>query len=163
MRILGIDPGLTHTGWAVIEAPSPNTLSYSMSGHITSTSNHPIGLRLANIYNKLSSVITEYMPDAVALEDIFVNKNSSSSLKLGYARGISLMIPYIHNKEVIEYSATSVKKNVTGNGHASKNQVASMVKFLLPRANFTQADEIDATAVAICHIYHTQGYKRLIK
>ena len=110
--------------------------------------------RLTQIFRGVEAVFDSHMPDAAAVEEIFVNKNPGSTLKLGQARGVALLVPAMRGVEVEEYAANLVKKSVVGTGHAEKRQIALMVKTLLPAANFKSADAADALAIAICHAHH---------
>ena len=160
MRILGIDPGLNKTGWGIIEYHN-NALSYVASGVITSAANLPMAERLCVIDSELSKIIALHKPETSAIEETFINKSGSSSLKLGMARGVAFLAPARAGINVGEYSANHIKKSVVGAGHADKKQIQMMVKVLLPRADFKSADAADALAIAICHA-HNQGIKRKI-
>ena len=152
-RILGIDPGLMHTGWGIIESHA-NQLKFIACGAIHSNATLPIPERLKQLYNGLQEVIALYRPEESAVEETFVNKNAASSLKLGHARGAILLALSLNHLPVKEYSANLVKKSVVGKGHADKTQVAMMVKTLLPTASAKTADAADALAVAITHAHH---------
>lgn len=158
MRILGIDPGLNKTGWGIIEYNN-NALSYVASGVITSAVNLSMAERLCTIDTELSKIIALYKPETSAIEETFINKSGSSSLKLGMARGVAFLAPARAGIDVGEYSANHIKKSVVGAGHADKKQIQMMVKVLLPRADFKSADAADALAIAICHA-HNQEIKR---
>jgi len=148
--ILGIDPGLSNTGWAIIETES-NNLKYVASGTIVTNPKHASSERLTKIYEELSKVISQYKPLEFAIEDSFVNNNALSSLKLGQARGASIIAAGINKLQVFEYAPRLVKKAVVGSGGADKNQVMAMVKLLIPKAQMKNEHEADAIAVAICH------------
>lgn len=152
-RILGIDPGLQHTGWGVIEVIG-NRLSFIASGAIHSKSSEEMSVRLTRIHEELSAVIERHLPHEAAIEETFVNKNPMASLKLGHARGAAILTLGVQRLSVSEYAATLVKKTVTGVGRAEKNQVAMMIGILLPGAKATSPDAFDALAVAICHAQH---------
>lgn len=149
-RIIGIDPGLSKTGWAIIEYSGSN-ISYIASGIIKLSPDKMIAEKLGIIHEKLTQIIAEYKPIIASFEDSFVNSNSASSLKLGQARGAILLTLHLCDIEIYEYSPTYIKKAITGNGRADKGQVAKMVQYLLPKANFKSADESDAIAIAIAH------------
>ena len=102
----------------------------------------------------MARIIAEYRPDEAAVEETFVNKNPTSTLKLGLARGVALLVPALAGLAVHEYPANLVKKSVVGVGHAAKEQVQMMVRRLLPDAMLGSADAADALAVAICHAHH---------
>jgi crossover junction endodeoxyribonuclease RuvC len=151
--ILGIDPGLTCTGWGIIVSKS-NQLSFTECGTITPATSLPMADRLKYIHDGLQTVIARHRPAEAAVEETFVNKSGASSLKLGQARGAILLAVSLAGLPVAEYSATMVKKSVVGTGHADKRQIAMMVKTLLPASNAAKADAADALAVAICHAHH---------
>jgi crossover junction endodeoxyribonuclease RuvC len=156
MRVLGIDPGLERTGWGVIEAEG-NRLSFVAGGTIITKRADEGAQRLKDIFDGLTSIVQHYKPHHAAVEEVFVNNNARSSLKLGQARGIALLVPSLHDIDVAEYSATTVKKSVVGTGRAEKAQVGHMVKVLLPRADVKGEDAADALAVAICHAHTLQS------
>jgi crossover junction endodeoxyribonuclease RuvC len=151
--ILGIDPGLQHTGWGVI-ASNTNQLSFIDCGVIHSDADLSLAERLKQLHDGLAAVIAKHKPDESAVEETFVNVSGSSTLKLGQARGGLLLTLSLNGLKVYEYSANKIKKSVVGSGHADKKQVAMMVKMLLPASNAKQADAADALAVAICHAHH---------
>jgi crossover junction endodeoxyribonuclease RuvC len=153
-RIIGLDPGLNHTGWGVIECAG-NALHYIACGRITTAAKtDTMGERLVMLYNELNRVIETYHPDEAAVEETFMNKNALSALKLGMARGVVMLAPAHAGLSVAEYSANLVKKSISGYGHADKNQVAIMVKMLLPSAELESPDAADALAIAVCHAHH---------
>ena len=153
IRIIGIDPGLRHTGWGVVDSDGVR-LIYVASGRIKSSADEDLAFRLREIYEGLSSVIGTFKPREAAVEETFVNSNARSALKLGQARGIALLAPAVAGLAVGEYAANVIKKTVVGGGHADKRQVQCMIGFLLPKATFDNADEADALAIAICHANH---------
>jgi crossover junction endodeoxyribonuclease RuvC len=154
MRFLGLDPGLRHTGWGVIEAAG-NALAHVADGVITPADHGaPLAARLAALHRGLEAVIAQYRPDGAAVEETFVSRNAASTLKLGHARGIALLVPALAGLDVAEYSANLVKKSLVGTGHADKRQVAAMVRMLLPGCLPAGSDAADALAVAICHAHH---------
>jgi len=159
VRILGVDPGLRHTGWGVIEAEGAR-LAYVASGAIHPPTEGDLALRLRVLHEALAAVIAAHEPDEAAVEETFVNRDPQSALKLGHARGVALVVPALAGVEVSEYSANLVKKTVVGAGHAEKAQIAMMVKVLLPRSEARSADAADALAVAICHAQHRGSRKR---
>jgi crossover junction endodeoxyribonuclease RuvC len=153
VRILGLDPGLLHTGWGIIESVG-TSLSFVAGGVIDPPVKEDFSVRLRFLHDELSKVIQTYLPDEAAIEETFVNKNPNSTLKLGMARGVVFLAPAMQNLSVFEYGANKVKKSVVGAGHADKHQVATMVKFLLPQFQSKKYDEADALAVAICHAHY---------
>jgi crossover junction endodeoxyribonuclease RuvC len=154
MRILGLDPGLLHTGWGIIES-NGNRHQLVASGCINPPAAGETAVRLLVLDRELARVLELYQPHAAAVEETFVNKNASSTLKLGHARGVVLLAPAKHGIPVAEYPANLVKKTVVGAGHADKNQVMMMVGVLLnAKSEIKSADAADALAVAICHAHH---------
>jgi len=155
MRLLGLDPGLRHTGWGVIDVAG-SRLSYVSAGIAHSNEKAPLAERLVSLFRQLNDVIDRYAPAEAAVEETFVNKNPASTLKLGVARGVVLLAPAERGIPVAEYSANLIKKSVVGAGHADKVQVGMMVRRLLPNCDLeeSRADAADALAVAICHAHH---------
>lgn len=153
MRLLGIDPGLRVTGWGLIEARG-NRLIYVGDGVVKSDGAAPLAERLLQLFEGLSTIVQSHAPDEVAIEETFVNTNAASTLKLGQARGVALLVPARFGLTVAEYPPNLVKKSVVGVGHAAKGQVQMMVRTLLPGCLSTSADAADALAVAICHAHH---------
>lgn len=159
MRLLGLDPGLRRTGWGVIEADH-GRLRHVANGSIASSADRAVPERLVELYEGVCRVIERYAPVEAAVEESFVNKNPSSTLKLGLARGVVLLAPARAGLAVAEYSTNLVKKSVVGAGHAGKEQVQAMVRHLLPAAVLEGADAADALAVAICHAHHASTLAR---
>ena len=153
MRILGLDPGLGTTGWGLIEADG-NRLRHVANGQIKTDASAPLPRRLAALADQLEALIADHAPTAAAVEEVFVNKNPQSTLKLGQARGVVLMCAARAGIDVGEYSPTLVKIAVVGTGGADKAQVHAMVSRLLPGAKITGPDAADALAVAITHAHH---------
>jgi crossover junction endodeoxyribonuclease RuvC len=151
--ILGIDPGLQKTGWGLITSKQ-NQLSFVACGAIATDAKRDMPHRLKHLHDELSAVIARYRPQEAALEETFVNVSGSSTLKLGQARGALMLTVSLAGVPLSEYSATQVKKSVVGSGHASKEQIAMMVKTLLPASTAKSMDAADALAVAICHAHH---------
>lgn len=155
MRVLGLDPGLRHTGWGVIDVTG-NRLTHVADGVVNSSSKAPLHERLVELHDGLVEIIERLVPDEAAVEETFVNKNPTSTLKLGLARGVVLLVPAKAGLRVAEYGANHVKKSVVGAGHADKVQVQAMVRMLLPGVQIASPDAADALAVAICHAHHRQ-------
>jgi len=153
MRILGLDPGLGTTGWGLIEADG-NRLTHVANGQIRTDAAAPLPRRLAALADQLEALITDHAPATAAVEEVFVNKNPQSTLKLGQARGVALMCAARAGIDVGEYAPTLVKKAVVGTGKAEKAQVHGMVSRLLPGAKIAGPDAADALAVAITHAHH---------
>lgn len=153
MIILGLDPGLGTTGWGVIVADG-NRLSHVANGQIRTDAKMALASRLLQLDLELTDLLLEYKPDGAAVEEVFVNSNPQSTLKLGQARGVVLLGASRTGIEVGEYSARTVKKSVVGVGKADKDQVQAMIKILLPGVKLAGADAADALAVAITHAHH---------
>jgi len=151
MRILGVDPGTLFTGYAVIECIG-SRLSILKYGVIKNPSKNSLPLRLKNIYDTLVDVIDEYLPDEFAIETAFYSKNVQSTLKLGHARGVSILAAVNKQIPTAEYSPKEIKKSVVGIGSASKEQVRYMVSSLFKtKLSSKSLDISDAIAVALCH------------
>ncbi len=153
MRILGLDPGLQHTGWGIIDAEG-SRLIFIAAGAVHTDAKEALARRLVAIHDGLKEVIDAHQPDEAAVEETFVNKNPTSTLKLGLARGVVLLTPALYKMPVAEYPANLVKKSIVGTGHAEKAQMAMMVQRLLPMARIDGPDAADALAIAICHAHH---------
>src|SRR5439155_13941893 len=130
VKILGLDPGLGTTGWGVIEAEG-NRLTHIANGQIKTDSSAPLPRRLCALADQLEAILVDHSATAAAVEEVFVNKNPQSTLKLGQARGVVLMCAARAGIEVGEYAARLVKKAVVGTGGAEKAQVHAMVSHLL--------------------------------
>ncbi|WP_174296970.1 crossover junction endodeoxyribonuclease RuvC [Sphingomonas bacterium] len=153
MIVLGLDPGLGTTGWGVIRAEG-NRLSHLANGRLRTGTAEPLARRLAHLDTMLAAVIADHAPQAAAVEEVFVNSNPQSTLKLGQARGVILLGVARAGIEPGEYAARLVKKAVVGTGAAEKAQVHAMVARLLPGTAIDGPDAADALAVAICHAHH---------
>ncbi len=151
--ILGLDPGLGTTGWGLIRAEG-NRLSHLANGQLKTNPKEPLPARLAHLATMLEALIADHSPDTAAAEEIFVNKNPQTTLKLAQARGALLMIAARSGMTVGEYAARLVKKAVVGTGSAEKVQVHAMVQRLLPGVAIAGPDAADALAVAITHAHH---------
>ena len=151
MLILGIDPGSRITGIGIIESDG------RYSQHIFSTcirlGNDAFPIRLGKIYQEIDSIIKEYRPHQMAIEDVFLSKNPSSALKLGQARGAAICATVMQGIPVFEYSAREIKQAVVGKGNADKTQVQQMVKILLKIQGKIQADTADGLAIALSHAH----------
>jgi len=161
MKILGLDPGLATTGWGLIEAQG-NRLSHVANGQLKTDAAADLPDRLAHLATQLEALLADHQPDAAAVEEVFVNKNPQSTLKLGQARGVVLMTAARAGLTVGEYAARLVKKAVVGTGGADKAQVHAMVQRLLPGAKIAGPDAADALAVAITHAHHLASARRII-
>lgn len=153
MIILGIDPGTTVTGYGIIKYKK-NTCTQIASGIINLPSSKPIPHRLKIIYDVLDKLIKTYKPDEFAIETAFYGKNVQSAMKIGYARGVSILAAVNNGIPTNEYSPREVKKSVVGKGAATKEQVKYMIKTLLNVKNDKMKnDESDALAIALCHAF----------
>jgi len=151
MRVIGIDPGTTATGYGVVEERE-NGLHAVRFGAITPPARLPFAQRLLRIYRDLGTLLTECRPDCAAVEAVFFARNVQSALRLGQARGVALLALAEAGIEIHEYSALEVKQAVTSYGQAQKEQVQSMVATLLHLPELPRpADAADALALAICH------------
>ncbi|WP_205481412.1 crossover junction endodeoxyribonuclease RuvC [Sphingomonas arenae] len=159
MIILGLDPSLTSTGWGVVRADG-NRLAHLANGQIKTRTADPLPQRLAELADALEALIAEHRPDAAAAEEVFVNQNPASTLKLSHARGVALMCAARAGLQVGEYAPTLVKKAVVGTGGAAKDQVHAMVSRLLPGTKVAGPDAADALAVAITHAHHLASTRR---
>jgi crossover junction endodeoxyribonuclease RuvC len=153
MLILGLDPGLGTTGWGVVAAQG-NRLTHVANGQISTDAARPLAERLVTLDSALAGIIDRYRPEAAAVEEVFVNANPQSTLKLGQARGVCLLAAARAGLPVSEYAARLVKKAVVGTGRAEKPQVQAMLRILLPGVALAGADAADALAVALCHAHH---------
>lgn len=160
MILLGLDPGLGTTGWGLIAADG-NRLTHIGNGQIKTDSAMSLATRLLALDLALTDLILEHKPDGAAVEEVFVNVNPQSTLKLGQARGVILLNASRAGMEVGEYAARLVKKSVVGVGNASKDQVHAMVQRLLPGAKIAGPDASDALAVAITHAHHLASARRI--
>lgn len=158
-RVVGLDPGLRFTGWGALDDHG-SRLTYQGHGVVVVPPRLPLAERLHFLFEQVCVVLRKQQPDEVAIEEIFVNRNGESTLKLCMARGVVLLAPATFGIPVFEYSANCIKKTVTGQGHADKAQVKALVEFLLPSFKEAQAgtpmkaDCSDALAVALCHAQH---------
>jgi crossover junction endodeoxyribonuclease RuvC len=158
--IIGLDPGLACTGWGVIAAEG-NRLTHVANGQIRTDAKAPLPARLLTLADALGGVLAAHGPAAAACEEVFLNDNPQSTLKLGQARGAILLALAKHGLEVGEYAPRLVKKALVGTGSADKVQVHAMVQRLLPAAKIAGADAADALAVAITHAHHLATARRL--
>jgi crossover junction endodeoxyribonuclease RuvC len=156
VRILGIDPGLRRTGWGIIETEG-NRLIFVGCGSVEPADDLPLARRLLAIHEGLAAVLGDFRPAEAAVEQTFVNKDGVATLKLGQARGVAMLAPAMFGISVAEYAPNQVKKTVVGAGHADKNQIAVMLKILLPKADPKSPDAADALAIAITHAHHRQS------
>ncbi len=151
MKIIGIDSGLIYTGWGVIETLGYDEIKYVDCGVVKTSSRDAMEKRLSKIYSQISCVIQKYEVDKVAMEEVFINVNPKSSQKLIMARTAAYLAACNLGFEICEFTPNMIKKQITGNGHSSKNQVYNMVQKLLNTSLKKNVyDPMDALAVAIC-------------
>ena len=159
MRILGIDPGLRRCGWGMVDH-RVGRAGFIAAGVIAPETDAPLAERLAAIHRGIAEVIAAHAPDEAAIEDSFVHANPSSALKLGHARAAAMLAAALQGLPVAEYAPRLVKQAVTGKGSAEKEQVAMMVRVLLPGSRAV-GDAADALAVAVCHAHHAGTRARM--
>ncbi|MCA8867240.1 MAG: crossover junction endodeoxyribonuclease RuvC [Rhodobacteraceae bacterium] len=159
MRVIGIDPGLRHMGWGIVDTSGPK-LRHVANGVCTSTG-QDLASRLLSLHTQLLRVFQDFQPQSAAVEQTFVNSNGAATLKLGQARAIALLVPAQQGLKVAEYAPNTVKKVVVGVGHAQKEQVQHMVKLQLAGVIISGADAADALAIALCHAHHAEFQDRL--
>jgi len=158
--ILGLDPGLACTGWGLIAAEG-NRLSHIANGQVKTDSKAPLAARLLRLDDELGAVIAAHAPAEAAVEEVFLNENPQSTLKLGQARGVVLLAAARRGLNVGEYAARLVKKAVVGTGGADKAQIHFMIQRLLPGVKIGGPDAADALAVAITHAHHLASARRI--
>lgn len=151
--MLGVDPGTLVTGYGVVARTHGQT-RFLACGTVRNDSARPMPLRLRHIHEELTAVIERFAPNEFAIESAFYGRNAQSALKLGHARGVSLLAAVQHGIPTAEYSPREIKKAVVGNGGASKKQVQYMVKAILRIADSPMLhDASDALAVSLCHLH----------
>ena len=162
--ILGVDPGTNVTGYGLlfIRNNKPSLLQYGVV-HLSSYNSHP--LKLKKIFEKITQLIKEYHPDEMALEAPFYGKNVQSMLKLGRAQGVAMSAALALDIPIVEYAPKKVKQSVTGNGNATKEQVAAMIMNILQfkADNNSMLDATDALGVALCHFYQNGSNNKKTK
>ena len=159
MLIVGLDPGLGCTGWGLIEAEG-NRLRHVANGQVRTDPKQALPARLVRLEAGLGEIFNAHRPGEAAVEEVFLNENPQSTLKLGQARGVVLLAAARRGIEVGEYAPRLVKKALVGTGAADKNQVHAMVQRLLPGAQIAGSDASDALAVAITHAHHLASARR---
>ncbi len=159
MIILGIDPGTAISGYGVIQTDRRGNLQTLSYGAIRTSSKEKMDKRLLEIYQSVDMLIKEYKPHCVAIEELFFNRNVSTALTVGQARGVIMLAAAYNGVEVAEYTPLQVKQSVTGEGRAPKDQVGFMVRLLLGLTEVPRPDDVaDALAVSICHAYNGRGW-----
>ena len=159
-RLMGLDPGLRRTGWGIVDVEG-NALRHVANGVVVSNSSLSLSQRLLELFEGVADIVGVHEPEEVALEQIFVNRNPVSTLKLGHARAAVMLAPAQQGLTVAEYLPNHVKKALVGNGHAKKEQVQTMVQVLLPQARPLASDAADALAVAICHAHNRSTWHKM--
>ncbi len=160
MILLGIDPGTAATGYGVIAARN-NAVSYVDCGVIVTKPGSPLPQRLKQIFDGISVIIARHCPDRVAIEEAFYAKNVHTTLLLGHARGVAMLAAEKSGAVIVEYAPREIKKAVTGNGNATKDQVEYMVRMVLAlSATKEKSDAYDALGVAVCDFYQA-GNRRI--
>jgi crossover junction endodeoxyribonuclease RuvC len=162
MILLGLDPGLGTTGWGLIRAEG-NRLSHLANGQLKTDAKAPLPRRLAHLDAMLAALIADHAPQAAAVEEVFVNANPQSTLKLAHARGVAIAAAAHIRRHRARRAPRLVKKAVVGTGTAEKAQVHAMVARLLPGVKIAGADAADALAVAICHAHHLASARALAR
>lgn len=152
VRILGLDPSLSSTGWGIIDSQG-SRLKYVADGFIKTNPKQPLPERLDILYRTLCNIIETYRPDEASMEIIFLNDNPVSTIKLSHARGVSVLSVGTYHIPLTEYEPNKVKKATVGVGKAAKDQVETMVKILLPGVMPKNNDSSDALAIAITHAH----------
>jgi len=162
MLVLGIDPGTATTGYGLVRE-TPQGLEMVAYGTISTPAGTPLEQRLLQLYRELKELISLHCPESAAVEKLFFQRNVTSALSVGHARGIALLALAEVSVPVSEYSPLEVKQAITGYGGADKNQVQQMVKALLDLEDIPRPDDAaDALAIAICHL-HSSTIKRKLE
>lgn len=152
-RVLGIDPGLTRCGYAVVDGSSPSAATAVALGVLGTPAGDPLPRRLASLAAQLTALLDEYRPAAVAVEQVFFQVNVRTAMSVAQASGLALATAAAKGCDVAQYSPNQVKDAVAGWGGAGKSQVAKMVKLRLGLpASPKPADAADAAALALCHL-----------
>jgi len=161
MIVLGIDPGISFTGYGIVRS-NGNHVSHVTSGVIKTNPKDEFQFRLKTIHDRLTEIMKEFSPDECSLENIFYCKNVNSALKLGHTRGAIMVTAANQGLRVYEYTPTQIKQAVTGHGRASKEQVLAMIKMILNVKEVEKLDISDALAAAVCHINMSNFNKRVL-
>lgn len=149
LRILGIDPGSRLTGFGVVDCAGDRA-TYVASGSVNSVKGD-FPKRLRQIFESIAEIVTEYQPDAVVVESVFMHRNPSSALKLGHARSAAICATFELDVDVFEYAPREIKQAVVGTGAATKEQIQHMIRHLLQLKGDPSPDAADALAAALCH------------
>lgn len=162
MLVMGVDPGLAITGYSLVEKGRQGSGKAHAYGCLRTPSDTPLSERLLKIHTELSELLDIHKPDVMAVEQLFFNRNTTTALVVGQARGVALLAAAERGIPVAEYTPLQVKQAVVGYGRAEKSQIQQMVKALLSLATIPKPDDVaDALAIAICHI-HSAQYRNLV-
>lgn len=161
MIIMGIDPGVARVGWAVIQ-PNGQNISPIAYGCIETEKDRSLEIRIEEVYDEISKLMTSYHPDSLAIEDLFFSSNAKTAIAVGQSRGVVLLAAAKHDLPVVSYSPLAVKRTITGDGNADKKQVSHMVVLTLKmRATPKLDDTTDALAIAMTHAYSYKMKEKL--
>ncbi|MCX6030291.1 MAG: crossover junction endodeoxyribonuclease RuvC [Chloroflexi bacterium] len=162
MVILGIDPGTATTGYGLVTEDAAGEAQLVRYGVVLTQAGTPMPLRLQAIYREIAAVIAEATPDAMAIEELFFNRNVTTALTVGQARGVVLLAAAQAGVPVYEYKPAEVKQALVGYGNASKQQMQEMVRLMLRLDDIPRPDDAaDAVAIAVCHL-HSARLQRLL-
>lgn len=163
--ILGIDPGTNVLGYGVIKTSGRNNVKMVVLGVLELSKYRDHYIKLEVIYERIQHLVEQYLPDEVAIEAPFFGKNVQSMLKLGRAQGVAIAAVISRQIPIFEYAPRKIKMSITGNGAASKEQVAAMLKSILKENDFEQKylDATDGLAAAVCHFYETSSVLGAVK
>jgi crossover junction endodeoxyribonuclease RuvC len=151
MIIMGIDPGFAITGYGIVKYEGNRFASIDY-GAVTTDSSMELPKRMLLLYNGLTDIIKEFRPEAIAIEELFFNKNTKTALNVGHGRGVAVLAAAQSGIDVFEYTPLQVKQAVVGYGRAEKAQVQQMIKVILNLSEIPKPDDVaDALAVAVCH------------
>jgi len=152
--IMGLDPGMAITGFSILNLTGSQYRVVTYDS-VRTPATLPPALRLEFLYRQLSTVLQQYRPEEVAVEQLFINRNASTAIPVGQARGVALLAAVHAGARVFEYSPLQVKQGITGSGRASKKQIQYMVRAILGLADTPRPDDVaDALAVAVCHCHY---------
>ncbi len=164
MLVLGLDPGTATTGYGLVEAAADGTMTAIDYGVILTPAKTPLAERLQMLYDRLQGLLEHYHPDGAAVEKLFFQKNVTTAMSVGQARGVLLLALAQAGLSVAEYTPNEIKEAVTGYGSAGKAQMQRMVQMLLGLESPPRPDDAaDALAVALCHAQHLRWQSHLIQ
>ena len=159
IRILGIDPGSRLSGFGVLDFRDGDA-AFVASGTIQSKDGE-FAERLELIFRSVAAIVSDYQPDVVAIETVFMHRNPSSALKLGHARSAAICATFDAGVKVVEYSPREIKQAIVGTGAATKEQIQHMIRAMLNLDGRLSPDAADALAVAVCHGHQRRMRERL--